>query len=168
MKLLLDPKKTMARKKKIPLFNEVLHEDGLSLDELNKDKKILSSAVTSSIQPNTRKVYSLVSRMTGKIGGNGNGGAIYGELTIGSMQKIIELMKKHTNFNKSSRFIDVGCGLGKPNLHVAQDPGVQFSYGVEMERVRWLLGMCNLNQVLDEALNQKSKEKNKNQRCDRS
>jgi len=153
------PKKYVARKLNLSLINEVSDEDGLSLDELNEDKKILSSVVTSSIQPNTRKVYSLVSRMTGKIGGNGNGGAIYGELTIGSMQKIIELMKKYTNFNKSSRFIDVGCGLGKPNLHVAQDPGVQFSYGVEMERVRWLLGMCNLNQVLDEALNQKSKEK---------
>jgi len=141
------------------LIDKVDTKGYLSLDELKCDKRLLHSAVTNSIQSNTRKVYSLVSRMTGRIGGNGNGGAIYGELTIGSMQKIIELMKKHTNFNENSRFIDVGCGLGKPNLHVAQDPGVQFSYGVEMERVRWLLGMCNLNQVLDEALNQKSKGK---------
>jgi len=158
-KIITRHKGTVAGKLNLPYINEVSVDDGLSPDEVNEDKKLLSLAVTSSIQPNTRKVYSLVSRMTGKIGGNGNGGAIYGELTIGSMQKIIDLMKKHTNFNKSSLFIDVGCGLGKPNLHVAQDPGVHFSYGVEMERVRWLLGMCNLNQVLDEAINQKSKEK---------
>merc|ERR1719174_2224554 len=72
---------------------------------------------------------------------------------------VISGPKKYVARKLNLSFIDEGCGLGKPNLHVAQDPGVQFSYGVEMERVRWLLGMCNLNQVLDEALNQKSKEK---------
>lgn len=97
--------------------------------------------------------------MTGSIGGNGSGGAIYGELTIGSMQKMVDLMKEYTNLNESSCFIDVGCGLGKPSLHVAQDPGVRFSYGVEMERVRWLLGMCNLNKVLDAASHQSNDAK---------
>eukprot|EP00551_Chaetoceros_affinis_P018900 CAMPEP_0203716554 /NCGR_PEP_ID=MMETSP0092-20131115/1181_1 /ASSEMBLY_ACC=CAM_ASM_001090 /TAXON_ID=426623 /ORGANISM="Chaetoceros affinis, Strain CCMP159" /LENGTH=308 /DNA_ID=CAMNT_0050595133 /DNA_START=275 /DNA_END=1201 /DNA_ORIENTATION=+ len=89
--------------------------------------------------------------MTGSIGGNGHGGAIYGELTVGSMQKMIDLMKVHTAFGPKSRFIDVGSGLGKPNLHVAQDPGVEFSYGIEMEHVRWMLGMSNLNMVLQRA-----------------
>lgn len=99
----------------------------------------------------TRKVYKIVNKMTGSIGGNGHGGAIYGELTIGSMQKMVELMKIHTEFGPESRFIDVGSGLGKPNLHVAQDPGVEFSYGIEMEHVRWVLGMSNLNMVLKHA-----------------
>jgi hypothetical protein len=89
--------------------------------------------------------------MTGNIGGNGHGGAIYGELTIGSMQRMVDLMKIHTGLDKNSRFIDIGCGLGKPNLHVAQDPGVSFSYGIEMEHVRWTLSLANLNQVLDAA-----------------
>jgi hypothetical protein len=89
----------------------------------------------------------------------GHGGAIYGELTVGSMQKMIELMKIHTNFGMDSRFIDVGSGLGKPNLHVTQDPAVEFSYGIEMEHVRWMLGMSNLKTVLEEAYQQgKSKE----------
>jgi len=152
-------RKAVVRKLTLPSVNEISDEEEPSSDEFKKNKNMhLSLAALCSVQKNTRKVYSLVNRMTGTIGGNGNGGAIYGELTIGSMQKVIELMKEHTNFNKSSRFIDVGCGLGKPNLHVAQDPGVEFSYGVEMERVRWLLGICNLNQVLDEALSQRSKE----------
>eukprot|EP00554_Chaetoceros_debilis_P007761 CAMPEP_0194077598 /NCGR_PEP_ID=MMETSP0149-20130528/4197_1 /TAXON_ID=122233 /ORGANISM="Chaetoceros debilis, Strain MM31A-1" /LENGTH=383 /DNA_ID=CAMNT_0038758667 /DNA_START=260 /DNA_END=1411 /DNA_ORIENTATION=+ len=109
-----------------------------------------------TILPKTRTVYKLVNKMTGSIGGNGRGGAIYGELTMGSMQKMINLMKEHTNFNSSSRFIDVGCGLGKPNIHVAQDPQVEFSYGIEMEHVRWVLGMSNLKVSLKEACRQEA------------
>jgi len=105
----------------------------------------------TKVAKNVRKVYTIVNKMSGSLGGNGAGGAIYGELTIGSMQKMINLMKEHQNFNENSRFIDVGCGLGKPNMHVAQDPCVEFSYGIEMEKVRWLLGMHNLNHVLKES-----------------
>jgi hypothetical protein len=57
-------------------------------------------------------------------------------------------MKEHTEFNESSRFIDVGSGVGKPNLHVAQDPGVALSYGIEVEPERWLLSMHGLDGVL--------------------
>lgn len=103
------------------------------------------------IPGNVQRVYHIVHKHTGSIGGNGHGGAIYGELTTGSMQKMTNFMMKHTGLSKDSRFIDVGCGLGKPNLHVATYPGVDFSYGIEMEQVRWMLGMANLNQVLDAA-----------------
>eukprot|EP00571_Detonula_confervacea_P003661 CAMPEP_0172317514 /NCGR_PEP_ID=MMETSP1058-20130122/31866_1 /TAXON_ID=83371 /ORGANISM="Detonula confervacea, Strain CCMP 353" /LENGTH=428 /DNA_ID=CAMNT_0013032093 /DNA_START=16 /DNA_END=1302 /DNA_ORIENTATION=+ len=98
-----------------------------------------------------QRVYHIVHKHTGSIGGNGHGGAIYGELTTGSMQKMTNFMVKHTGLSEDSRFIDVGCGLGKPNLHVAQCPGVDFSYGIEMEHVRWMLGMSNLYQVLEAA-----------------
>ena len=104
---------------------------------------------TLEFQPNVRHVYKIVKKLTGSIGGNGSFGAIYGELTMGSMQKMVNLMKEHTDFNDQSRFIDVGSGLGKPNIHVAQDPGVVFSYGIEMEYSRWLLSMSNLRAVLD-------------------
>ncbi len=115
------------------------------------------------VQENTRKIYTIVNKMTGSIGGNGCGGAIYGELTVGSMQKMIDLMKMHTNFGPNSRFIDVGSGLGKPNLHVTQDPGVEFSYGIEMEHVRWVLGMSNLNMILQYA--KKHPDENIQHRC---
>jgi hypothetical protein len=103
------------------------------------------------IPTNVSRVYNIVNKHTGSIGGNGHGGAIYGELRVGSMQKMTNLMMEHTGLNVNSRFIDVGCGLGKPNLHVAQHPGVEFSYGIEMENVRWMLGIANLHQVLEQA-----------------
>lgn len=119
-----------------------LHPKG-DMDELIKPK--------ISLKANVKKVYSIVNAKTGSIGGNGHGGAIYGETTSVSMQKMIELMKIHTGLSNKSRFIDVGSGLGKPNMHVAQDPGVEFSYGIEMEKVRWILSMHNLHHVLKEA-----------------
>jgi hypothetical protein len=98
-----------------------------------------------------RLTYKLIRKATGSIGGNGSFGAIYGELTAGSMQKMINLMKEYTELGPTSRFIDVGSGIGKPNLHVTQDPGVEFSYGIEMERSRWVLGLASLKAVLLEA-----------------
>ena len=59
---------------------------------------------------------------------------------------------------KDSRFIDVGCGLAKPSLHVAQYPGVEFSYGIEVEHVRYMLGMSNLEQVLKAAMKDEESE----------
>ena len=111
-----------------------------------------------TIPPNVQAVYSIIQKYTGSIGGNGSGGPIYGELTAGSMQKMINLMVEHTGFSKDSRFIDVGCGLAKPSLHVAQYPGVEFSYGIEVEHVRYMLGMSNLEQVLKAAMNEKSEK----------
>lgn len=103
-------------------------------------------------QQNVANVYKIVRKLTGSIGGNGYSGPIYGELTMGSMQKMIDLMMEQTGFDSSSRFIDVGSGIGKPNLHVAQYPGVKFSCGVEMEHTRWSLGMTCLKAVLDQAV----------------
>jgi hypothetical protein len=102
-------------------------------------------------QKNVQDIYKIISKLTGSVGGNGSFGAIYGELTMGSMQKMVDLMKKYTAFDSSSRYIDVGSGLGKPSLHVCQDPGVEFSYGIEMEMSRWMLGMANLKAVVNAA-----------------
>eukprot|EP00536_Pseudo-nitzschia_multiseries_P005280 jgi/Psemu1/285664/fgenesh1_pg.97_\ len=101
--------------------------------------------------PNVDSVYKIVRKLTGNIGGNGYSGPIYGELTKHSMQKMVDLMVKNTGFSSSSRFIDVGSGIGKPNLHVAQYPGVEFSCGVEMEHNRWSLGMTCLKACLNAA-----------------
>jgi len=106
------------------------------------------------LPPNVKTVYSIIRAATGSIGGNADGGAIYGETTAFSLQNIINLMKAHTNFTSDSSFIDVGSGLGKPNLHVAQDPGVRFSYGIEVNRIRWLLSLNNLQRVLQYRIHQ--------------
>jgi hypothetical protein len=108
--------------------------------------------------PNVKHLYGIVRKLTGSIGGNGYSGPIYGELTMGSMAKMIQYMMDYTELSSSSRFIDVGSGIGKPNLHVAQYPGVEFSCGVEMEQVRWSLGMTCLKAVLDAAAVQQQQQ----------
>ena len=50
-------------------------------------------------------------------------------------------MKTHTGLDSSSFFLDVGSGIGKPNFHVAIDPGVQVSFGLEIDDDRWLLSL---------------------------
>ena len=112
------------------------------------------SIVETVVQDNVRQVYGIIKKLTGSIGGNASFGPIYGELTMGSMQKMINLMKQHTGFNASSRFIDVGSGIGKPNLHVTQDPGVEFSFGIEIEESRFVLGLNCLKGVLNAASQQ--------------
>ena len=46
----------------------------------------------------SEKVYKIMNKVTGKVGGNGNGDPIiYGELTIGIMQKVANCLIKHTD-----------------------------------------------------------------------
>ena len=52
------------------------------------------------------------------------------------------------SFGTDSKFLDIGSGLGKPNLHVLLDPGVEYSFGVEDMRLRWALSMLNLKEAL--------------------
>jgi len=100
------------------------------------------------VPQHVKLMYKEINLKTGRIGGNASGGPIYGELTVGSMHKMIHLMVQHTGLDKDSTFIDVGSGLGKPNLHVAADPGVYLSVGIECDKDRYLLGLHNLRGVL--------------------
>ena len=81
------------------------------------------------ISPKVELAYKIVRKSTGALGGNGTTGAIYGELTIGSMQRVIDYLKENCELTEQSRFIDVGSGLGKPNFHAAQDPAARLSIG---------------------------------------
>jgi hypothetical protein len=85
----------------------------------------------------TKLTYKAINKATGSLGGNGYHGAIYGELTMGSMQRVINVLTSQCGMSSQSRFIDVGSGLGKPNFHVAQDPAVRISLGIELEEIRW-------------------------------
>ena len=98
-----------------------------------------------------KKVYRIINKSTGKIGGNGSGGPIYGELTIGCMQEVVVVLIRITGLNRKSRIIDIGCGLGKPSLHFAQYPRVEFSFGLEIENLRTFLGLFNLRNILQVA-----------------
>lgn len=94
------------------------------------------------------EAYRAIRKQTGALGGNAAGGAIYGEITQASFQRIVDFLKENCELSSSSRFLDVGSGLGKPNFHVAIDPGVDVSYGVELEELRWHLSLHNLRSVL--------------------
>ncbi len=120
-----------------------------SLD-FGKQRELLNNPFRGGVvvPASVKRVYSMIGKTTGSLGGNGATGAIYGELTVGSFQKIVDLLKAHCNLNCNSRFVDVGSGLGKPSFHVAQDPGCQMSFGVELEELRWRLSIHNHRSML--------------------
>lgn len=93
-------------------------------------------------------VYKIIRKQTGALGGNAAGGAIYGEITRKSFQRVIDFLKDNCEFTSQSKFIDIGSGLGKPNFHAAVDPGVAVSYGVELEVLRWHLSLHNLKSIV--------------------
>jgi hypothetical protein len=82
-------------------------------------------------------MYKILTKSHGRLGGNGYNGAIYGELTFLSMQRVIDVLVLHCGMNTSSRLLDVGSGLGKPNFHSANDVKLRLSIGVELEEIRW-------------------------------
>jgi Histone methylation protein DOT1 len=124
--------------------------DKVTVTILESEKLCFGRLTKTTVVPeNVKLVYSIINKLTGGMGGNGSHGPIYGELTMGSMQKMVNAMKVFTDFSSSSRFMDVGSGIGKPSFHVAQDPGVEFSYGVELIKDRWLLSMNCLKQLLN-------------------
>ncbi len=124
-----------------------------SLD-FGKNRELLNNPLNNPfhggvvVPAKVKRVYSMIGKTTGSLGGNGATGAIYGELTAGSFQKIVDLLKAHCNLKPSSRFVDVGSGLGKPSFHVAQDVGCQISFGVELEELRWRLSIHNHRSML--------------------
>ena len=97
-------------------------------------------------------IYRLVHNCTGMIGGNGHGAAMYGEMMKASMQRVVEKLISDTGLSTSSRFLDVGCGLGKPQLHVAQMAHVEFSYGIDIDELRVFLANLNLKRIMKEAM----------------
>ena len=60
------------------------------------------------------------------------------------------MLKSHCELDTTSTFIDIGAGLGKPNFHVALDPGVKASVGVELGGERWWQSQDILWHGLDE------------------
>ena len=99
------------------------------------------------LKDETNHIYQIIKSYNVGLEGSG---PIYGELTVGSMQKVIDKMKSKTNFNTYSRFLDVGSGAGKPNFHFTQDlMGIQVSYGVEIEKYRYHKSMIHLISILN-------------------
>ena len=107
---------------------------------------VIEEKVDSTRQDVTT-LYNIISTHTLQLA-NGSGGSVYGEMTQHSMQTILELLVNEAGLGASSKFIDVGAGLGKPSLHAALYPGVTVSFGVEVSKERWQLSLINLHYAL--------------------
>jgi SAM-dependent methyltransferase len=129
-------------------------ESKLEVPELTialRERKVTRKpAAETSCGKTVQHLYKVIQKSTGAVGGYGHNGPVYGEITMGTFQKIVDALREHTDFGPSSTFMDIGSGLGKPNLHVALNPGVRLSFGVELEELRWQLSMHNLRNVLRE------------------
>jgi Histone methylation protein DOT1 len=85
-------------------------------------------------------------------GGAGHNGGTYGEHTQSSMQCIINALVDFECLNKDSRFLDLGCGLNSPAIHVAQSVGC-YCAGIEVCEVRTYLATSNFMKMLEDSSN---------------
>lgn len=100
-----------------------------------------------------KKMYSIIRSAAGALGGAAAGGAIYGEVTMTSFHRLVyylESLEGPCQLTAASSFLDVGAGLGKPNLHVASHTGC-VSVGVEMIGARWWRSLAVLRSVISRA-----------------
>ena len=117
------------------------------IGEPGRDDDTPSASPTARVEVGGRvkQAYSAIQSCTGGVGGDGSQGPIYGEMTIGSMQRVLDCFVEDAGFGPESVFMDVGSGLGKPNIHAACMPsGCRFSIGVECEPTRYNLSMVRL------------------------
>ena len=70
--------------------NEDVSNSEPVVDDLNKVLEPVGNIAKSKtvIHPRVSRTYQIIRKSTGAIGGNGYDGAIYGELTMHSMQKV--------------------------------------------------------------------------------
>jgi len=120
-----------------------LHKENVSEANFMFKRSLGNNQVSEPV----KQLYKIIKRHTGKVGGYGHNCSIYGEVTMGSFQKIVNFLKINLGFDHNSLFLDIGSGLGKPNFHVLLDPGVKYSFGIELESLRYALSIHNLNHV---------------------
>ena len=101
------------------------------------------SNTSINLSNNVKKLYTLLNK-TDKLASTGNGGAMMGELTSKSFQKILNYLKLSGNLNHNSCFIDIGSGFGKPNLHCMIDTNVKYSIGIELCEYPYKMSNVNL------------------------
>ncbi|CAK9028735.1 H3 lysine-79 specific, partial [Durusdinium trenchii] len=117
----------------------------------NQKGKTLGGGIAALEQKiNLKAMYGLIRKKSGTLGGGGAGGAIYGEVTQESFQRVVQALVDKCGFGSESVFLDIGAGLGKPNFHVTINPGVKASLGVELIGGRWWQSMCLLDSCLED------------------
>ncbi|KAG2501386.1 hypothetical protein HYH03_001174 [Edaphochlamys debaryana] len=86
--------------------------------------------------PAVDALYSLMQSFENKLGGGEGVEGLYGSITQGGMQKVLDCLRHNTGFNKSSKLVDIGAGLGRPLLHAMVTAGLEDVWGVELDSVK--------------------------------
>jgi len=116
---------------KVPKYNQVwlcktctIQQKGSRLNWKQQQLEALHSwDVSPTISPEVKKLYSVIKK-TGSLSGSGAGGeGMFGEITMGSFQRIVEFLTWYTDLGSESAFLDLGSGCGKPALHTAVGTG---------------------------------------------
>jgi len=145
---------TVVEQKRVERYCSSCNKDREAATKLwesnESEDKVQREATTIEVPEDVRTLYSVFKKHSGQVGGDLYGGEIYGEMTMGSFQRIVEFLMKHCEFGEQSVFLDVGSGLGKPNCHVAVYPGVKHSLGLELMDLRWQLSLHNLRYVMNQ------------------
>ncbi len=81
-------------------------------------------------------LYAMMRAAENQLGGGEGVEGIYGSLTRGGMERVVDALKTHTAFSEHSTLIDIGSGLGRPLAHAAVDPGVRRGIGIELDPVK--------------------------------
>jgi hypothetical protein len=97
-----------------------------------------------------KELYSIMQGCESRLGGGEGVEGIYGSITQAGMNKIFDCMKHGTSFGANSCLIDIGSGLGRPQLHAAIDPGLKKSLGIELDQVKVTKARAFITQTLDE------------------
>ena len=138
---LTDKPSRRSKSADVPRTKKVTDDDDVqSTKSAESPRKLFQSNI--KIDPKVAVAYKCVQKATGALGGNGDTGAIYGEVTMYSMQRVLDVMKAKCELTHRSRIIDIGAGLGKPNFHASQDPACRLSIGVELLDIRWKVGVA--------------------------
>jgi hypothetical protein len=141
-----DDSKLQEEKVRSPLGSPVVSSDS---DDLWDDESTLQSVEVMTEPPVlVNVVYKVLEKLSKGLGGSSSGGAIYGEISKLSMNRIIRALCIKFGMNPSSHFLDVGSGLGKPCLHAAAYLPLQQSVGLELNGGRWYQSLHFLWHIL--------------------
>ena len=125
---------------------------GSSGSSSNNSNSVLNQLYGMAIPKHIKHLYSTIRGAIGSLGGAGAGGAIYGEVTMTSFHRLVLYLQSATKLHSDSIFIDIGAGLGKPNLHVAAYIKCA-SIGIELIGSRWWRSLSVLKAVVKKDIN---------------
>lgn len=83
-------------------------------------------------------MYKLMRKATVDLSPGNHGDPIFGELTSTSNATVLSMLRTHCDFNKKSRFLDIGSGTGKMVQHAARF--ALLSGGLEVVEMRHKVG----------------------------